>query len=170
MNGTAEIILEDEQATRRLGALLAQCLAPRAICALVGTLGAGKTRLVQAVAASLGIPPESVHSPTFVLLQTYQGHWKGAPITLHHMDWYRVRDPDELFELGVEELFESPGLVWIEWADRFADVLPPRAIRIEIEVLGKSHRRVRWSATGADDLRRMKNVQQRWQKREETVQ
>ena len=169
MNGAGEIILEDEQATRRLGALLAQRLVPRAICALIGTLGAGKTRLVQAVAEALGISPESVHSPTFVLLQSYQGRFDGQPITLHHMDWYRVGDPDELFELGVEDLFESPGLVWIEWADRFTEALPPHAIRIEIDVLGPTRRRVRWSAACEDEARRMEEVQQRWQKREETT-
>ena len=100
------------------------------VVGLVGTLGAGKTTLVQAIARAAGIDAADVTSPTFTLLQTYRGS-----ITLHHLDAYRLTDEDEFLELGVEELFEDGG-AWtlIEWADRVRDVLPAETLWIEIKI------------------------------------
>src|SRR5439155_20081314 len=109
----------DEAATDRFGATLAAVLPPGAVVALLGTLGAGKTRLVQAIAAACGVPREEVVSPTFVLCQQYRGRR-----TINHLDAYRLRDVDELRELGIEELFASDAITIIEWADRIADALP----------------------------------------------
>ena len=104
--------------------------------ALCGTLGAGKTRLVQAIAAAYGVPREDIVSPTFVLAQQYQGSR-----TINHLDAYRVRDEDEFLELGVEELFETDAITIIEWADRISSVLPDEYLRIDIEVTGPTARR-----------------------------
>jgi tRNA threonylcarbamoyladenosine biosynthesis protein TsaE len=128
----------DEAATERFGVELAARLAPGTVVALCGTLGAGKTRLVQAIAAAYGVPREDVVSPTFVLCQTYRGSR-----TIHHMDAYRVHDVDEFRELGVEELFASDAIVIIEWADRVAEALPDEHLQIEIEVTGPTSRQFR---------------------------
>jgi tRNA threonylcarbamoyladenosine biosynthesis protein TsaE len=125
-----------ETDTDRLGAALAAVLPPGTTLALSGTLGAGKTRLVQAIAAACGIDREDVVSPTFVLCQRYQG---GR--TIYHLDAYRLRDDDEFRELGPEEFFESDGLTIIEWADKVADCLPDERVEIEIEVTGATARR-----------------------------
>jgi tRNA threonylcarbamoyladenosine biosynthesis protein TsaE len=125
-----------EADTDRLGAALAALLPPGTTLALSGTLGAGKTRLVQAIAAACGIDREDVVSPTFVLCQRYQG---GR--TIYHLDAYRLRDDDEFRELGPEEFFESDGLTIIEWADKVADCLPDERVEIEIEVTGATARR-----------------------------
>jgi tRNA threonylcarbamoyladenosine biosynthesis protein TsaE len=125
-----------EADTDRLGAALAAVLPPGTTLALSGTLGAGKTRLVQAIAAACGIDREDVVSPTFVLCQRYQG---GR--TIYHLDAYRLRDDDEFRELGPEEFFESDGLTIIEWADKVADCLPDERVEIEIEVTGATARR-----------------------------
>jgi tRNA threonylcarbamoyladenosine biosynthesis protein TsaE len=125
-----------EADTDRLGAALAAVLPPGTTLALSGTLGAGKTRLVQAIAAACGIDREDVVSPTFVLCQRYQG---GR--TIYHLDAYRLRDDDEFRELGPEEFFESDGLTIIEWADKVADCLPDERVEIEIEVTGATERR-----------------------------
>lgn len=113
---------------------------PRPLCfGLVGTLGAGKTRLCQEIAQAWGIDPAEVTSPTFTLLKSYEltRHRPAltAPRQLHHLDLYRVVDEDELWELGVDELWETPGS-WtlIEWADRFADSMPANIIWIRIEI------------------------------------
>lgn len=126
----------DEAATDHFGAALAAALMPGTTIALCGTLGAGKTRLVQAIAAAYGVPRTDVVSPTFVLCQTYRGKR-----TLHHLDAYRIRDLDEFQELGVEELFESDAITIIEWADRIAEALPDAYLQIEIEVIGPTSRR-----------------------------
>ncbi len=133
-----------ETDTDRLGAALARCLPPGAVLALCGTLGAGKTRLVQAIAAACGIAREEVVSPTFVLCQKYAG-----TRTIYHLDAYRLKDDDEFRELGPEEFFESDGLTIVEWADKVADCLPEERLEIEIEVTGPTARRFSVRAIGA---------------------
>ena len=126
----------DESATDRFGAALAAALPPGTTVALCGTLGAGKTRLVQAIAAACGVPREEVVSPTFVLHQQYRGSG-----TINHLDAYRIRDEGEFRELGIEELFDSDAITIIEWADRVAAALPDEYVQIEIEVTGPTARR-----------------------------
>jgi tRNA threonylcarbamoyladenosine biosynthesis protein TsaE len=133
----------DERDTERLGAALARALPPGSVVALCGTLGAGKTRLVQALAAAAGVAREEVVSPTFVLCQQYRG-----TLTIHHLDAYRLRDEDEFRELGVDELFASDGITIVEWADRVADALPDDYLRIDIDVTGPTTRRFALSAVG----------------------
>jgi tRNA threonylcarbamoyladenosine biosynthesis protein TsaE len=133
----------DEAATDRFGAALAAALPTGAIVCLLGTLGAGKTRLVQAIAAALSIPREDVVSPTFVLLQQYEGE-----ALINHLDAYRVRDEDEFRAIGVEELLASDAITIIEWADRVAATLPDDRLQIEIEVTGPMSRRFVVTAIG----------------------
>jgi tRNA threonylcarbamoyladenosine biosynthesis protein TsaE len=134
---TLECILENEAATQRLGAALAEVLPGGTVVALVGTLGAGKTRLVQAVAAALGVPREAVTSPTFVLVNEYpQGR-----LPIYHFDTYRLKDEDEFLALGPDEYFESDGLSFVEWADRVAELLPADRLEITLEVTGDTSRR-----------------------------
>lgn len=139
----AEYLSRSEADTRRLGAALATILTPGTVVALVGNLGAGKTRLVQAVAEALGVDRETVTSPTFVLLQEYAGR-----LPLYHFDAYRLRDIDEFLALGAEELLWSEGVCLIEWADRVAEALPGDHLRIEIEAAGPEARRFRFTGTG----------------------
>ena len=138
-------LAHDESDTRRLGAALAQALPAGTTVALIGTLGAGKTRLVQALAAGCGVPRETVVSPTFVLCQEYHGQR-----TLYHLDAYRLKDDDEFLELGPEEYFASDGITLIEWADRVLACLPPQRLEIHIEVVGDTARQFRLAAVGGE--------------------
>lgn len=126
----------NEVQTVEFGARLAALLAPGTTVGLCGTLGAGKTRLVQAVAESLGAPSGTVVSPTFVLIQEY----RTATPPVYHVDTYRLADEDEFFELGLDEYFEGDGITFVEWADRFIDLMPPERIDISIEVTGETSR------------------------------
>ncbi len=126
----------NESATDALGSVLADVLPDGTTVALLGTLGAGKTRLVQAIAAASGVNRRDVVSPTFVLMQPYQGRR-----TIYHLDAYRLRDLDEFEELGPDEFFESDALVLIEWADRVEESLPRERVEIHIEVTGDTSRR-----------------------------
>lgn len=139
---TTTVTIEDEAAMARLGERLAAALRPPAVVSLVGPLGAGKTRLVQAITAALGADDE-VTSPTFVLINEY----RNGPTPVYHFDAYRLRDEDELLELGAEEYFAGggaagPGIVLIEWGDRFAELLPESTITVRIGVTGASQREV----------------------------
>lgn len=133
----------NEADTARLGTALDAALPDGSVVALSGTLGAGKTRLVQAIAEADGVHRRQVVSPTFVLIQEYQGR---RPI--YHFDAYRLRDEDEFLELGPEEYFESPGLTFIEWAERVENVLPPERLEIQIAVTGPEARQFRFLAHG----------------------
>ncbi|MEX0703001.1 MAG: tRNA (adenosine(37)-N6)-threonylcarbamoyltransferase complex ATPase subunit type 1 TsaE [Planctomycetales bacterium] len=132
-----------EADTAALGRAFAAALEPGVCVALVGELGAGKTRFVQAVAAGMGVDRDQVASPTFVLIHEYRGR-----IPLYHFDAYRLKDTDEFLELGAEELLESAGVCLIEWADRVAAVLPPDRVTIEIDATGPTSRRFVFGARG----------------------
>ena len=129
--------------TERLGRILAEVLPEKSTVALNGTLGAGKTRLVQAVAVACGIPRADVVSPTFVLCQEYHGHR-----TIYHFDAYRLAGDDEFQQLGPQEYFDSPGIVFIEWAERVRDSLPQDRLEIHIEVSGEDARTFDFISTG----------------------
>jgi tRNA threonylcarbamoyladenosine biosynthesis protein TsaE len=137
------IELHNEHETERFGAALGEVLPAGTVVALVGTLGAGKTRLVQAVAAALGVPRDVVTSPTFVLVNEY----RQGRLPVFHFDTYRLMDDDEFLELGPEEYFDAGGLVLVEWADRVAHLLPAERIEITLEVTGNTGRRAIVSAT-----------------------
>ena len=134
----SEIVIDaaSEQDTDRLGADLAARLPAGAVVSLTGTLGAGKTRLVQAIAAACGVPREEVVSPTFVLCQQYSG-----TRTINHLDAYRLKGEDEFRELGAAELLNSDALTIVEWGDKIASALPADHVRIDIDVIGPTSRR-----------------------------
>ena len=136
--------LSDEAATSRLGAALATALPAGSVVALIGTLGAGKTRLVQAIASTLKVDPADVLSPTYVIVHEYHGRR-----SIYHFDAYRLKDDDEFLELGPEEYFESDGITLIEWADRVARCLPRERLEVRIDVMGATEREVRLTAHGA---------------------
>jgi tRNA threonylcarbamoyladenosine biosynthesis protein TsaE len=134
---------DSEQSTARLGRILAEELPDGTVVALCGTLGAGKTRLVQAMAEACGVNPRDVVSPTFVLMQPYR-----ARRSLFHFDAYRIADEDEFLALGPDEYFESGGLTLIEWADRVAGCLPAEHVEIVADVTGDTSRRFCIRAVG----------------------
>ena len=135
-------------ATDHLGRVLAQNLPSPCAVALIGTLGAGKTRLVQSVAQACGIDARGVISPTFVLIREYVGRR-----TIFHLDAYRL-DDDEFLALGPDEAFESDAITFIEWADRVEACMPTEYVRVEIDIAGAQERDFSISAAGgrSDDL------------------
>ena len=143
-NHVLAVVSRSVSETERIGGLIGTCLQPGMTIALNGTLGAGKTNLVQAIAESLSIDRKTVVSPTFTMIQLYQG--KHA---LVHIDAYRIADEDEFFELGIAEYFEDDSIVAIEWAGKFSELLPENRIEIEIQVLDETSRRLQfsWSST-----------------------
>ena len=132
---------KDAADTARLARALADVLETGEVVALIGPLGAGKTRLVQVVAAALGVPVD-VTSPTFVLVNEYLG----GRLPVYHFDAYRLCDLDEFAELGPEEYFEGDGVTFVEWADRVAEMLPKDRLEIVIGVTGESSRHFRVQA------------------------
>jgi tRNA threonylcarbamoyladenosine biosynthesis protein TsaE len=124
--------------TKAFGAALAARLSPGDVVALYGDLGTGKTHLVKGIAGALGVPEETVVSPTFTIVNEYDG--PGFP--LYHVDAYRLRRIDEFFELGYEDYFYGGGLCLVEWPERIEALLPPHTLRLRLTHLGGNRRRI----------------------------
>lgn len=143
MDNSLTLEIADEKGTQALGAALAEVLPVGTVVALIGPLGAGKTRLIRAVAEAAGVAEGVVASPTFVLVHEYAGR-----LPIFHFDVYRLRDEDEFLALGPEEYFSQPGWSFVEWADRVADCLPGERLEILIEPVGPNARRITIRALG----------------------
>ena len=138
-----EIALADEAATSSLGAALAGALqVGEAIC-LTGALGAGKSTLARALIRALTTPAEDVPSPTFTLVQFYEG----AGLKVAHFDLYRLTSAEEAYEIGLDEALDD-GAALIEWPERLEGHLPPDRLDIEITIDGDG-RRARLTPNGA---------------------
>jgi tRNA threonylcarbamoyladenosine biosynthesis protein TsaE len=136
--------LDGLEATLALGRELGRRLFPGAIVALVGQLGAGKTHLARGIAEGLGLlNSRMVTSPTFVLLQQYQGR-----MPIYHFDTYRLASEEAFEDLGVSEQLEGGGVTLIEWADRVANCLPADHLRVTLTVTAPESRRALLEATG----------------------
>ncbi len=120
--------LADEAATGALARRIADAAAPGDVIALNGGLGAGKTAFARAFIRHLGDADEEVPSPTFTLLQTYSSRAGD----IYHFDLYRIEQPDDALELGIEEAF-SDGITLIEWAERLQGMLPADRLDIRFE-------------------------------------
>ena len=123
------MILADEAATARLGAL-----AGESVC-LSGPLGAGKSTLARALIRALTTPTEDVPSPTFTLVQFYEG----PRLKIAHFDLYRLTNPDEAYEIGLDEALDD-GAAVIEWPELLDGRLPPDRLDIEIALDGTGRR------------------------------
>jgi tRNA threonylcarbamoyladenosine biosynthesis protein TsaE len=138
-----DLALPDDDATARLGRTLAASLRRGEAVCLSGPLGAGKSTLARALVRALTTPYEDVPSPTFTLVQFYEG----AQLSVAHFDLYRLTDPDEAYEIGLEEALED-GAAVIEWPQRLEGALPHNRLDVEISLDGEA-RRARLSPHGA---------------------
>ena len=127
---TLTIALPDEAATAALGERLGAVARAGDVIALVGDLGAGKTTLARALIRSHLGPETEAPSPTFTLVQTYPG----PRFDIWHFDLYRLEDPGEARELGLEEAVD--GLSLIEWPERLGRYLPPARLEVRLSLEG----------------------------------
>ena len=127
--------------TRRAGERLARLLRPGDVALLQGELGAGKTCLTQGIGRGLRVA-EAVKSSSFVLVNEYNGRLK-----VYHADLFRLNDPGEVFELGLEEN-AADGLLLVEWPDRAMQEMPPEHLLVRFEVLDDRRRRIQVEGRG----------------------
>jgi tRNA threonylcarbamoyladenosine biosynthesis protein TsaE len=131
---TVRHVATDLAAFERIAGAFAATLRAGDVVALEGELGAGKTTFVAAVARALGAADE-VASPTFVFRHRYAG---SPPI--EHLDLYRIDDPAEAVELGLEEALASDAIAFVEWPDRLPGFLPADALHVRIAGAGSEPR------------------------------
>jgi tRNA threonylcarbamoyladenosine biosynthesis protein TsaE len=129
------IVSRSERETEDAGAALAARIQPGAWVLLFGDLGAGKTAFVRGMAEALGVDASEVSSPTFTLVQEYQGRFR-----LYHVDLYRLAER-ESDDLGLEELGASGGVVAVEWAEKLGRRIPD-AIEVRLRDLGGNRREI----------------------------
>ncbi len=148
--------MTEELATRRLefhtanaaetiavGPQLLKILSPPILLILTGTLGAGKTTLVKGIAEALhAAEPDEVTSPTFTLVHEYEGEREGKPVSLYHLDLYRLESERQVEQLGIEELLEDDAIVLVEWGEKFSSIGRRAAGEIVMATAGGDQRTI----------------------------
>jgi len=142
-----EIINKSSKETKKAGMALGQILGREPlsnkalVVALKGDLGSGKTSFIQGLAQGLKVK-ENILSPTFVIQKDFSLKLKNFK-NLYHIDAYRLKNPEELLELGFKDLIGNPeNLIVIEWADKIKKILPKEILKIEFTNLEKNKRKI----------------------------
>jgi len=137
---------------RQLGVLLGE----GDVIALIGDLGGGKTWFAKGIALGLGIDADSIVSPTFTLVNEYQGAYP-----LYHIDLYRLSTRSDIVALGLEEYLPGNGVTVIEWADRWPDELPEETIHIELSIVDDHTRELTFSGSHFRAIQVLRQLEQR---------
>ena len=141
-----ELISNSPLETRKFAAGFAKTLKPGDTVALYGDLGAGKTTFIQGLAVGLGYKGK-VTSPTFIFIRPYEISKQKRKIkTLYHIDLYRVEKPTDLAAIGAHEfIFDKEGVAAIEWPEKIEKALPAKTIKINLEPISDTKRKVTWN-------------------------
>ena len=131
------ILSKCQQETRDFGGKFAKSLKSGDIICLFGDLGSGKTTLVKGLAKGLHVSPKKVHSPTFTLMNVYEGK-KSLPI--FHFDLYRIENMNEIFLLDYEEYLYGEGIAIIEWAEKLESLMPKNYYSFELKHKSENER------------------------------
>ncbi|GMQ26839.1 tRNA (adenosine(37)-N6)-threonylcarbamoyltransferase complex ATPase subunit type 1 TsaE [Algoriphagus sp. oki45] len=103
-----------------------------------GQMGAGKTTLIRALSKAFNVEDE-ISSPTFGIVNEYHSSVVGK---IYHFDFYRLDDPDEALDIGIEEYFYSGNHCWIEWAEKISPYIPEEFVLIKIEIIAEDRRKI----------------------------
>ena len=140
------IAVPDLETTVALGKSLGPLLFPGTLIALIGPLGAGKTTFVRAVAEGMRVRNlAAVSSPTYTLIHEYP-----ARLPIYHFDAYRLARVEEFEGLGIDEYFAGDGVCFVEWADKFLELLPDERMEIRIGRVSDTERT--WEVVGVGPL------------------
>lgn len=129
-------ISSSHQETFDLGFRIGKACTPGTVVSLRGSLGAGKTVLAKGIAKALDIT-EAIVSPTFTLMQEYEG-----TLPLYHMDLYRISGTDEFEMIGGEEMLYGNGVTLIEWSEKIQEMLPDGTIFVDISIMPDTKREI----------------------------
>jgi tRNA threonylcarbamoyladenosine biosynthesis protein TsaE len=148
-----QIFTDPPRQTQVLGRLIARHAAAGDIVCLSGDLGSGKTVLTKGICAGLGVRAQTVTSPTFVLLNRYDGR-----IPVFHFDLYRINAPLDLAAIGYEEYLFDDGISVIEWADKLGCLLPREYLHVELRVQRENRRAITLRAKGNRYVRLLEKI------------
>lgn len=131
-----EVITRSAEETVELGKRIGAFLMSNDVIALIGPLGAGKTTLIQGIAEGVGVK-DYVTSPTFIIINEYQGR-----IPFYHIDLYRLDEVKDIEDLGIEEYFNRGGVCAIEWAEKLGELKPKSSHEIRIDIVSEKERKI----------------------------
>lgn len=137
------VITTSPEQTWKIGELLGSRLGAGDIVCLYGDLGSGKTNFSYGIAQGLDVQEQYITSPTFTLVNEYQGR-----VPLYHLDLYRLNDPGELENIGFEEYIDSDGVAVIEWAEKAEDYLPEEHLSVYLASVDEHSRELGFLAEG----------------------
>lgn len=140
---TTRLTIATAEAMLDLGRRIGAELLPGDFIGLMGDLGAGKSVLARGICAGCGIDPREVLSPSFTIVASHRGR-----LTIHHADFYRLGDADELCATGFDDLVDGQSAILAEWADRVPEAMPPEHLAIHIDGCGEAPREVRIDRVG----------------------
>jgi tRNA threonylcarbamoyladenosine biosynthesis protein TsaE len=130
-------VTSSEEETVEVGRKIARILPKRACVLLIGNLGAGKTTLAKGLIQGLGVARlEEVVSPTFTLIHEYGGG------RVYHIDLYRLDKPEQVATLGLDDIFDKDAVVFIEWGERFPELMPRARFEIRLTAIGEDERQI----------------------------
>ena len=138
------VITTSPEQTWQIGRMLGARLAAGDTICLYGDLGAGKTSLSYGIALGLDVKEQYITSPTFTLVNEYQGR-----VPFYHMDLYRLHDPGELENIGFREYIDSDGATVIEWAERAENELPTECLSVYLSSVNENSREIGFLVEGA---------------------
>lgn len=150
-----EYLSHNEKETLRLGTRLAGSLRPGHILCLFGELGSGKTTFTKGIAQGLKINHKKVNSPTFILMNAYEGK-----LPLYHFDLYRMDDASEIANIGYEEFFYGDGIAVVEWAEKLGDLIPKEYLGIEFSHKRENDRLITFRPRGKRYIELMTRITQ----------
>jgi tRNA threonylcarbamoyladenosine biosynthesis protein TsaE len=119
-----EIVTQSEDETINAGFEFAKNLTPGDVVGLSGDLGAGKTRFIKGICSYFQVK-EPVNSPTFIIVNEYKGQFNNETMKIFHFDLYRLNNPDELINLGLDNYFTNESICLIEWIENGSDIINP---------------------------------------------
>jgi len=137
------VITSSPEQTWRVGELLGALLGPGNLVCLYGDLGAGKTSLSYGIARGLEVKEQYITSPTFTFVNEYEGR-----VPFYHIDLYRLKDPEELENIGFGEYPGSGGVTVIEWAERAEEELPEERLSVYLNYVDEKSREIGFLSEG----------------------
>ena len=132
-----EIVIKDKAHLRQAAEKFLSLTSGSRLFAFYGEMGAGKTTIIKSICVTLGAV-DAVTSPTFTLINEYK---TPTGQSLFHIDFYRIKKPEEIFDFGIEEYFESGSYCFMEWPELIADFLPEETVGVRISI-GKNEERI----------------------------
>jgi len=131
-----EILIQDKKQLSSSAKKFLKHYGENKIFAFYGTMGAGKTTIIKAICEALGAV-DIISSPTFTLVNEYRTN-NGE--TIYHIDFYRIKNLEEVFDFGVEEYLSGDSYCFMEWPELVGDILPPGTVNVRITVNDKEQR------------------------------